>query len=82
VKHAALPVVLGETEVLSAEDAGVAPGEVVAAGPEGIDVACQPGTLRVLSLRPAGGRTLAARDFLNARRIVAGDRFVAPPAVS
>ena len=52
------------------------PGTVVAAGPEGIDVACAPGVLRILTLKPAGGRGMDAKTFLNEHRIVAGDRLV------
>ena len=36
------------------------------------------GALRVLRVRPAGGRAMAVKDFLNSRRVVRGDRFVAP----
>lgn len=56
------------------------PGTVVHVSKEGIDVACEPGVLRILALRPAGGRVMAVKDFLNSRRVVAGDRFVRPKA--
>nr|MDJ0522439.1 methionyl-tRNA formyltransferase [Planctomycetota bacterium] len=56
----------------------LAPGTVLAVGPEGIDVACGDGVLRVVRVQPAGGRAMAVKDFLNARRVVVGDRFVAP----
>jgi methionyl-tRNA formyltransferase len=49
---------------------------VLAAGPEGIDVACGEGVLRLLALQPAGGRSMQVKDFLNGRRVVAGDRFL------
>ena len=52
------------------------PGTVVAVGPEGIDVACGEGALRILSLKPAGGRVLDVAAFLNGRRVVVGDRFL------
>jgi methionyl-tRNA formyltransferase len=45
---------------------GAAPGTLVAAGPDGIDVACGEGVLRVLELQRAGGRRIAAGDWLNA----------------
>ncbi len=44
-----------------------APGSVVAASRQGIDVACGDGVLRILRLQRAGGRPLAAADYLNAR---------------
>ncbi len=56
----------------------VRPGTVLAASKEGIDVACAEGVLRILRVRPSGGRVMAVKDFLNARRVVAGDRLVAP----
>ena len=83
VKHEPLPVVLVRTAVLDADrvatdahGAPLPPGTVVAAGAEGIDVACAPGVLRVLTLKPAGGRAMDAKTFLNGHRIVAGDRLV------
>lgn len=45
------------------------PGKVVAEGPEGIDIACGRGLLRVTRLQLPGGRPLAARDFLNGRTL-------------
>ncbi|MBS0556550.1 MAG: methionyl-tRNA formyltransferase [Proteobacteria bacterium] len=43
------------------------PGSIVAAGREGIDVACGAGVLRILQLQRAGGRRISAVDYLNAR---------------
>jgi methionyl-tRNA formyltransferase len=43
------------------------PGSIVAAGREGIDIACADGVLRLLELQRAGGRRIAAADFVNAR---------------
>jgi methionyl-tRNA formyltransferase len=44
-----------------------APGDVLAAGREGIDLACGDGALRVTALQRAGGRRIGAIDYLNAR---------------
>jgi len=44
-----------------------APGSIVAAGRAGIDVACADGVLRLLEVQRAGGRRIAAADFVNAR---------------
>ena len=43
------------------------PGTVVVAGKDGIDVVCGDGVLRILELQRAGGRRMAAADYLNAR---------------
>jgi methionyl-tRNA formyltransferase len=86
VKHEPLPLLLVETQVL---DPGTprpegsepspdvpSPGTVLAVGAEGIDVQCGQGVLRVLRVRPSGGRAMAVKDFLNARRVMAGDRLL------
>ena len=42
-----------------------APGTVVSAGKQGIEVACGDGRLlRILELQPQGGRRMAAADYL------------------
>jgi methionyl-tRNA formyltransferase len=48
------------------------PGKLLAAGREGIDVACGEGMLRLLEVQRAGGRRLRAADYLNARPGLAG----------
>ena len=53
---------------------GDAPGTVLAAGREGLDVATGKGVLRVLELQPAGGRVLPAADFARGRELK-GVRF-------
>ena len=45
----------------------MSPGVIVAAGKQGIDVACGEGALRILRLQRAGGRVVSAADYLNAR---------------
>lgn len=44
-----------------------APGEVLKADGQGIDVATGAGVLRILELQPAGSRRMSAADFVNAR---------------
>ncbi|GMQ88590.1 MAG: methionyl-tRNA formyltransferase [Gammaproteobacteria bacterium] len=53
----------------SAIDGSGAPGQVVAAGKQGIDVACGTGRLRLLEIQMPGARRLSAADFLNARDV-------------
>ena len=48
-------------------DHHAAPGEVIAAGRDGIDLACGHGALRVTALQRAGGKRVGAIDYLNAR---------------
>lgn len=45
--------------------APAAPGTLLAASAEGIDVACGAGTLRIQLLQPQGKREMTARDFMN-----------------
>ncbi len=51
--------------------AGAAPGTVLAAGRDGIDVACGEGALRIRVLQRDGGKAITAADWLNARRDLA-----------
>lgn len=56
--HAA--VALGDTHT-------AAPGSVISARADGVDVATGNGVLRILAVQRAGGRRMAVRDWLNAR---------------
>ncbi len=51
------------------------PGQIVAAGAQGIDVACATGTLRVFVLQRAGGRRLSAAEFLHGQGLRPGMSF-------
>ena len=44
-----------------------APGSVLGAGRDGIEIACGRGALRVTALQRAGGKRVGAADYLNAR---------------
>ncbi|GHH58675.1 methionyl-tRNA formyltransferase [[Pseudomonas] boreopolis] len=50
--------------------APAAPGTVLAASKQGIDVACGEGALRLRVLQREGGKAITAADYLNARRDV------------
>ncbi len=50
-------------------DGSGTPRRVVAAGKQGIDVACGSGCLRLLEIQMPGARRLSAADFLNARNV-------------
>lgn len=45
-----------------------APGDVLRASREGIDIACGEGVLRLLTLQRDGGKPISAQDYRNARR--------------
>jgi len=45
-----------------------APGTLLAAGRDGLDVACGEGALRIRTLQREGGKAITAADFVNARR--------------
>ncbi|QGL82026.1 methionyl-tRNA formyltransferase [Stenotrophomonas maltophilia] len=47
---------------------GQAPGMVLAASRDGIDIACGQGALRLRTLQREGGKAITAADYLNARR--------------
>lgn len=53
---------------IATSSGGVAPGNVIAASRDGIDVACGEGALRLLMVQREGGRAVPVADYLNARR--------------
>lgn len=54
------------------------PGQILAAGPGGITVACGEGALNLLILQKPGGKRLEAREFLAGFPLEAGARFLLP----
>ena len=56
-------------------DARGEPGRVLAAGPEGVLVACGQGALLVTELQRAGGKRLAAGEFLRGVPVAPGDKL-------
>jgi len=59
----------------SVDHAHGAAGSVLEASPAGIVIACGAGALRVTELQRAGGRRLAAAEFLRGQRIEPGERL-------
>lgn len=55
-----------------------APGRVLAAPPGRLWVATGDGTLEIQTLQAPGGKALPVRQFLNARHLPPGTRFLAP----
>ena len=43
-----------------------APGTILLASPQGVDIACGEGALRLLQVQREGGRIISAADYLNA----------------
>jgi methionyl-tRNA formyltransferase len=52
-----------------------APGTVLAVGREGVDVACAPGVLRLLRVRPSSRPQMAAADWARGARVAAGTKL-------
>jgi len=57
-----------------------APGEVLAAGPHGLEIACGEGSLLLLEVQPEGKRSMAAADFLQGHKLATGARPFGPPS--
>ncbi len=63
---------LNVLDAMPAQGSGKA-GEVIAADKRGITVACGKNAVIITLLQPAGGKVMPARDFVNGRKIKAGD---------
>ncbi|MDE6597675.1 MAG: methionyl-tRNA formyltransferase [Clostridia bacterium] len=50
-------------------------GEVLSADKSGIVVRCNGGAVKICELQPAGGKKMSAGDYVNGRKIKAGDRL-------
>lgn len=61
------PAIVNET--------GGFPGEVIAAGEEGVLIACGMGAVRVREVQPPGKRRMPAADWVRGRGVSVGDRF-------
>ncbi|MGA9422592.1 MAG: methionyl-tRNA formyltransferase [Rhodanobacteraceae bacterium] len=57
----------GGTRIQPEAESGFAPGTVISAETDGIDVACRVGVLHITELQRPGGRRMPVRDWLNAR---------------
>ena len=55
-------------------------GQILSASDDGVRIACGDGVLCVTQLQRAGGKRLAAADFLRGFALGAGATFDAPPA--
>ena len=50
-------------------------GEVIFADKKGIVVKCGTGAIKIEELQPAGGKVMKAADYVNGRKIKAGDNL-------
>ena len=61
-------------------DGAATPGTILAVAPEGIDVACGDGALRLYELQKPGSKHLSAAEFIQGYAIAPGDNFTLPEA--
>ncbi|AKF04518.1 Methionyl-tRNA formyltransferase [Sandaracinus amylolyticus] len=74
--RAPVRVKLHRTRVLEREGVHGAPGAIVAAGGNGIEIACGTGRLALLELQLEGRKKLGAAEFLAGRRLAEGTRLI------
>ena len=67
-----------DAQPIASAEPTAGPGTVLEADAHGIVVACGEGSLRIVTLQPAGGRRMSSAAFVAGRRIARGDRFGAP----
>ncbi len=61
-------------------DGAATPGTILAVAPEGIDVACGDGALRLYALQKPGSKHLSAAEFIQGYAITPGENFALPEA--
>lgn len=64
------------------QDQGGVPGTVLAAGPDGVVVACGEGALALLELQKPGSKRLAVAEFLKGFTLEQGDCFEVPDSMT
>ena len=67
------------SEVASTQPASAPPDTIVAVQPNALEVATNPGIVRVPWLQPEGRRAMPVRAFLGGRAVTTGDRFASLP---
>jgi methionyl-tRNA formyltransferase len=67
---------LVRTEPLHLMPLGVGAGTVVEVGHDGVVVACAPGALRVITVRPEGRGDMSAAEWARGARVQAGERLM------
>jgi methionyl-tRNA formyltransferase len=67
------------SDVASAAPAAVPPGTICEVLPDAIDVACEPGVVRISEIQPEGRRAMSTGAFLVGRHVARGDRFAPLP---
>lgn len=70
-----LRLVASKVETATTE---AAPGTIVVAGGDGLTVATGTGCVRITQVQPDGRGVMAVSDWLNGRRVAAGDTFGTP----
>lgn len=69
-------VLLSRSQVVSSHVVEPAPsGTILSADADGLVVAANPGSVRLLSIQPEGRAAMPVRDFLNGHRVQVGDRL-------
>jgi len=68
------------TETGGSEDAAAhRPGQIIRVKPDGIEVACGQGIIKVKELQAEGGKRLAVSEYLLGHKVRAGDFFLSSP---